>query len=504
MSETVENLKKISREYQLLAEAAAILGWDQETYIPRQAIPERGEQLALLQSLAHEKITSPEVGELLDQCGCTDDRPWGNGEQLEGDGPFLRELYRRYTRDIRIPSSLVGAFAKAASAGQAAWVEARSKDDFSLFQPHLEEIVRLNREKAEAVGYTEHPYDALLDEFEPWMTTARVDALFTDLEKDLSALAAAISSKPQVDDSFLHRTYGIDKQRDFSRKVVEDLGYDFSRGRIDETAHPFTTTLGGSDVRITGRFREDFFGTGFFGLVHECGHALYELGFDPAVQGNILATGTSLGIHESQSRTWENAVARSRGFWQRYLPDLKKLFPSALNGIELESFYRGVNRVAPTFIRIDADEVTYGLHIILRFRLELAMLTGDLAVADLPGAWRELSGRLLGITPDKSSDAELQDIHWSMGALGYFPTYALGNLYGAQFQRAAEKAIPGLAEEIARGNFSILTNWLRSNIHAFGASRTAEEICMAATGEPLKAGYFLEYLKNKYSEIYNL
>ncbi len=504
MAETVEKLKKITREYQLISEAAAILGWDQETYIPQQAIPERGEQLALLQSLAHEKITAPEVGELLEQAGCTDVNPWGSGEKLEGDGPFLRELYRRYTRDIRIPSSLVAAFARVASAGQAAWVEARRKDDFSLFRPHLEEIVKLNREKAEAVGYDEHPYDALLDEFEPWMTTAKVDTLFTDLEKELSSLVAEISSRKEVDDSFLHRKYEVVRQREFSRRVVEDLGYDFSRGRIDETAHPFTTTLGGSDVRITGRFREDFLATGLFGLVHECGHALYEMGFDPEVQGNILATGTSLGIHESQSRTWENAVARSREFWKHYLPELKNVFPEALNGIDLDSFYRGVNRVAPTFIRIDADEVTYGLHIILRFRLEIAMLTGDLPVADLPGAWRDLSTQLLGITPEKSSDAELQDIHWSMGALGYFPTYALGNLYGAQFQQAAESEIPQLKEKIAGGDFTDLALWLRKNIHAFGASRTADEICVGATRESLKAEYFLTYLKNKYGEIYNI
>ena len=352
MEKAVAELKKITREYQLLSESAAVLGWDQETYIPPEAIPERGEQLALIQSLAHEKIASPKVGELLEKCGCTDNEPWGFGEMHDADGPYLRELYRRHTREVRIPTKLVAAFAKAASAGQAAWVDARSRDDFSLFSPHLEELVKLVRQKAEAVGYSEHPYDALLDEFEPWMTTFRVNELFSDLEKDLAGLAAEINEKPAVDDAFLYRSFNVDQQRAFARRVVGELGYNFEQGRIDETAHPFTTTLGGRDVRITGRFRENFLGTGLFGLIHECGHALYEQGFAPEIQGNILAAGTSLGIHESQSRTWENAIARSRPFWDHYLPVAQEFFPAEISGISTEQFYRGINRF---------HRLTYGL-----------------------------------------------------------------------------------------------------------------------------------------------
>jgi carboxypeptidase Taq len=500
----LNELKSITRECQLLAESAAVLGWDQETYIPPAAVPERGEQLALLQTLAHERLTSSRTGELLDGCGCSDEAPGGTIAAEDTDRAYLRELYRRYRREIRLPSRLVADFARAASAGQAAWVKAREADDFALFRPNLETLLGLVVEKAEAVGYADHPYDALIDEFEPWMTTAKIDKVFTPLEESLTRLAARIAEAPQVDDSFLHRQYPLDAQRQFARRVVSDLGYDFERGRIDETAHPFTTTLGGDDVRITGRFRENYLGTGLFGLIHEFGHALYEQGFDQHIKGNILAAGTSLGIHESQSRTWENAVARGLPFWEHYLPVAKEYFPSQLDGISLETFFKGINRVAPGMIRIDADEVTYGLHVILRFRLELALVSGNLTVADLPAAWREMSGKLLGIEPVRGSEAELQDIHWSMGALGYFPTYALGNLYGAQFFHSMEEEIPGMDDRIREGEFAPLRSWLNRQIHRHGVARSADELCLSVSGEDLKADYFLSYLERKFAKVYSI
>ena len=504
MQNTLNELKSITREYQLLAESAAVLGWDQETYIPPKAIPERGEQLALLQTLAHERLTSPRTGELLESCGCSDEAPGGTLEASDTDRAYLKVLYRRYIREVRLPSRLVADFARAASAGQAAWVKAREADDFRLFRPNLETLLKLVVEKAEAVGYTDHPYDALIDEFEPWMTTAKVDKVFTPLENSLTLLAARIAEAPQVDDSFLHQQFQPDSQRRFARRVVTDLGYDFERGRIDETAHPFTTTLGGDDVRITGRFRENYLGTGLFGLIHEFGHALYEQGFDPSIQGNILATGTSLGIHESQSRTWENAVARGLPFWEHYLPVAKDCFPGQLGGIGLQEFFKGINRVAPGMIRIDADEVTYGLHIILRFRLELSLVSGNLTVADLPDAWRELSGKLLGVQPERGSEAELQDIHWSMGAFGYFPTYALGNLYGAQFFQSMRNEIPGMEDYIREGDFAPLRGWLNRQIHRHGAARSADELCLSVSGEELKADYFLGYLERKFAKVYSI
>lgn len=500
----LEELKGITREYQLLAESSAALGWDQETYIPPKAIPERGEQLALLQSLAHERLAGDRVGELLETLGCSGETPEGRGVSDPYDRAYLRELYRQHSRAVKIPKELVADFARATSAGQAAWVKAREASDFSIFREELARLIDLTRQKAEAIGYTEQPYDALLDEFEPWMSTVEVDRVFRDLEADLSELAAEIAARPQVDDSFLRRSFPVEKQREFSRRVVTELGYDFDRGRIDETAHPFTTTLGAHDVRITGRFREDYLGTGLFGLIHEFGHALYEQSFDERITGNILATGTSLGIHESQSRTWENAVARSRSFWERYLPMAAEYFPAQLGGIELERFYRGVNRVEPTVIRIDADEVTYSLHIILRFRLELSLLSGDLSLDDLPGAWRDLSEKLIGIRPERSTEAELQDIHWSMGAMGYFPTYALGNLYGAQFQAAMERELGDPAVLIREGNFAAIRGWLGEKIHRFGARKSAVQLCNEVSGEKLNADYFLGYLKRKYGEVYAL
>ncbi len=504
MQKGLEELRQITRECQLLAESSAVLGWDQETYIPPLAIPERGEQLALLQSLAHERLAGDRVGELLDSLGCSSAAPEGTACEDELDRAYLRELFRQHSRAVKLPGALVADFARATSAGQAAWVKAREADDFSLFRNELSVLLDLTQQKAEAIGYDDQPYDALIDEFEPWMSTAEVDRVFRALESDLSSLAAEIADRPQVDDAFLRQSFPAEKQRDLARRVVSDLGYDFDRGRIDETAHPFTTTLGAHDVRITGRFREDYLGTGLFGLIHEFGHALYEQGFDEQIMGNILATGTSLGIHESQSRTWENAVGRSRSFWERYLPVAAEYFPSQLGGIELDRFYRGVNRVEPTYIRIDADEVTYSLHIILRFRLELALLSGDLALNDLPTAWRDLSEKLIGIRPERSAEAELQDIHWSMGAMGYFPTYALGNLYGAQFQAAMERELGDVAALVRNGEFEAIRTWLKEKIHRHGASRSASQLCLDVTGEELDADYFMRYLGKKYGEIYAL
>ena len=504
MQQYLKELQQITRECQLLTESAAVLGWDQETYIPSRGIPERGEQLALLQSLAHERLASDRIGELLENLGCSAAAPEGTVVAEELDRAYLRELYRHYSRAVKIPKELVADFARASSAGQAAWVKAREADDFSLFRNELAVLLDLTRQKAEAIGYANQAYDALIDEFEPGMSTLEVDRVFYELESSLSAFAAEIADRPQVDDSFLRQKFPVEKQRQLSRRIVTDLGYDFDRGRIDETAHPFTTTLGAHDVRITGRFREDYLGTGIFGLIHEFGHALYEQGFDEGLTGNILATGTSLGIHESQSRTWENAVGRSRSFWERYLPVAADYFPSQLASIELDRFYRGVNRVEPTTIRIDADEVTYSLHIILRFRLELALLSGDLVLDDLPSAWRDLSEKLIGIRPVRSAEAELQDIHWSMGAMGYFPTYALGNLYGAQFQAAMGLELGDVAGMIRNGNFAPIRTWLRERIHRHGASRSASLLCREVTGKALTADCFMHYLRKKYGEVYDL
>lgn len=460
--------------------------------------------MALLEGLIHEKLTSPEVGDLLGQQGGTNENRSG-GRELSGlDNSYLRYLSRIYSRATRLSKRLVEKLAEETSRGLSVWVEARQKSDFTLFKDQLKVIVDLVREKADMIGYEDHPYDALLDEYEPWARTNAVGEVFSNVKAGLVELLDRIMGAPQVDDSFLHLHYPIDRQEVFGGTVLKDLGYDFDRGRLDVSPHPFTTTLGTDDVRITTRYSENFFNTGIFGTIHECGHALYELGFAEDIRGNLLAEGTSLGVHESQSRTWENQIGRSQPFWNYYFPKLQKVFHEPLSGITAEKFYKGINKVTPSYIRVEADEVTYNLHIILRFELEIALITGNLTVADLPGAWNEKSKELLGILPENDADGVLQDLHWSSGALGYFPTYALGNFYGAQFFRAMKKDIPDLESEIVTGNFSPILTWLRENIHQYGSRYSAEELCTRVSGGSLDAAFFLEYLNTKFSSIYEL
>jgi carboxypeptidase Taq len=317
-------------------------------------------------------------------------------------------------------------------------------------------------------------------------------------------LVDRIRGAKQVDTSFLERSYPVNAQEELSRRVMGALGYDLSRGRLDRSAHPFTTTLGANDVRITTRFSEDMVTSGLFSTIHETGHALYELGVDETLDGTLLAEGTSLGIHESQSRMWENVIGRSRHFWRHWLPEMKQMFPTQLKGVSLEQFYRAINRVEPSLIRVEADEVTYSLHIIMRFELEQALIQGDLSVDDLPGAWREKSRLLLGVEPDTDAQGVLQDVHWSFGAFGYFPTYALGNLYAAQFLPVMEQRIDNLWDGVAEGRTDHILEWLRENIHRHGKVRSAGTLVQDITGDTLNPQYFLDYLNDKYGDIYQV
>ncbi|MEW5817040.1 MAG: carboxypeptidase M32 [Spirochaetota bacterium] len=498
------SLKEKGAEIQLLAHTIAVLNWDQETNMPPKAIDERSEQISLVEGILHEKTTDPEIGELFEKLGVTDRQPGGMETLPEVDRAFLKRFYRNYRRKVKLPKRLVTELAGEVSKAQSIWATAKSKSDFSLFAPQLETVFKLVLEKAECIGYEEHPYDALLDEFEPFATTAKVADVFNRLKPSLTALVRKIHGKPQIDDSFLEKEYPVGKQEEFGTFILKEMGYDFKRGRLDVSAHPFTTTLGRDDVRLTTRYRSDYFKTGLFGIIHECGHGLYELGFSERIKGNLLADGASLGIHESQSRTWENIIGRSLPFWKRYYQDLKKMFPDNLGTVSLENFYKAINKVIPSFIRIEADEVTYNLHIILRFELETALVAGDISVKDLPEAWRSASRELFGITPDKDADGVLQDIHWSSGLLGYFPTYTLGNLYGAQFYSVLRKDIPGIDDEISTGRLRTVLNWLHENIHTHGSIYSADELCKRVSGLPLNPDYFLTYLDSKYSDIYEL
>lgn len=503
-NEKIDRLKALDREALRLGEAAETLRWDQETYMPEDAIEARSEQVAILESLAHERSTDEEIGTLLSELGSSEENPLGDPALDPDDRAFLRAKHRAYTLSTKLPADLVRRFAEVTSRSQAAWVKAKAREDFESFRPHLEEIVRLNQEKAERYGYEDHIYDALLDQFEPFMKTAEVERVFGGLRSALVSLVQRIRERPQVEDFFLHQNYPADRQALLGDELLRQLGYEFNRGRMDVSAHPFTTTLGPNDVRITTKYQEDLFASAVFSTIHEAGHALYELGVDGKYHNTLLATGTSLGIHESQSRLWENMIGRSREFWSYWLPKVKELFPEQLSGVDQEQFYRAINRVEPSLIRIEADEVTYSLHVILRFQLEVRLMTGDLAVKDLPEAWNATMEELLGITPPTDAKGVLQDVHWSMGAIGYFPTYALGNLYGAQFLDRLLAELPDAYEQVAAGDLAPILNWLREKIHRHGAAKTPKELMSEVTGRELEPGYFVRYLESKYGEIYGL
>ena len=500
----LQRLREIDREHRLLGHTAAILHWDQETCMPEGAVRERAEQLSLLSGLMHDRITQPEIGELLGGLGVSLDPDPRLPERFQGlDRAFLRELARVYRRNSRIPRRVVTELARATTIGQRIWVEARRAADFSRFSGQLSVILDLVREVSSCLGHQGHPYDPLLDEYEPWMNSAEVEEVFGGLRSGLVRLLDRIrGSGKTVDAGFLSRDYEIEKQKAFCRRVLEKLGYDFSRGRLDESAHPFTTTLGSSDVRITTRYNSRFLPAAVFGTIHECGHGLYELGFDEAVRGTLLAEGASLGIHESQSRMMENLIGRSMPFWSHFFPQLKDLFPRSLEGVDLRRFYEGVNSVAPSLIRVEADEVTYNLHIMLRFDLEKQLVGGELAVEDLPDAWNEGMQRLLGLKPPDDARGVLQDIHWSGGMIGYFPTYALGNLYAAQFFGTLKRDVSDWRERIESGRFEPILDWLRRSVHRHARVYPARELCTRVTGEPLDPRPLLDYLHEKFGEIY--
>ena len=503
---SLKRLGEIDREHRLLSHASAVLHWDQETYMPEAAVQDRAEQLALLSGLMHDRITQPQIGEELGALGVKfeQDSVPRVPETFQGiERAFLRELARQYRRNSRIPRRVVTELTKQTAIGQRVWVEARRDADFSKFSGQLAVILALVREVSSCLGFEDHPYDPLLDEFEPWMKTADVGEVFAGLREGLKKLLDKIrGSGKTVETEYLRRNYEIEKQKSFGLEVLEALGYDFRRGRLDESAHPFTTTLGSSDVRITTRYDSRFFPSGIFGTIHECGHGLYELGFDPTVRGTLLAEGASLGLHESQSRMMENMIGRSLAFWTHFYPELKKLFPDSLADVDLLRFYEGVNRVTPSFIRVEADEVTYNLHILLRFELEKQLVSGDLAVDDLPAAWNAKMEELLDLKPPDDAKGVLQDIHWSGGMFGYFPTYALGNLYAAQFFTALSREVADWPKQVEGGHFQVILDWLKTNIHKHARVYSAQELCTRVTGESLNPRYLLEYLEEKFGDIY--
>lgn len=500
MSDAVDQLRTHLAPIEDLKAAAAVLAWDQETFMPDGGAEARARQLSTLQSTAHERFVSEETGELLDRAAEATE----TADPLNDGASLVRVTRREYERARRVPSSLVAELSKATSRAKQAWKRARTEDDFTVFAPHLERLVDLSIEKAEAIGYKEEPYDALLEEFEPGLSTAEVASTFETLRDDLVPLVDVIAEAPQLDDDLLHRTYPQSKQRAFGEAVLEDIGFDFGRGRQDVSAHPFTTSFSVDDVRITTRYDESFFPSAFFSMIHEGGHGLYEQGIDPLLERTPLADGASLGLHESQARLWENHVGRSRPFWRHYFPRLQDTFPHALGDADLDDFYRAINRVEPSLIRVEADEVTYNLHVMLRFELERGLISGTVDVNDLPELWNEAMDDYLGVVPDTDADGVLQDVHWSMASFGYFPTYTLGTLTAAQLTDAIRDEIPGLEAQWADGIFSPLLDWLREHVHQHGRKLTAPELLERVTGEELSADPWLRYAWQKFGALYEL
>ncbi|MDX1546736.1 MAG: carboxypeptidase M32 [Rhodothermales bacterium] len=498
MTETIAHLRSLLEQVEDLKAAAAVLEWDQETYMPPGAADARAYQVATLRRLAHERFVDEAVGSLLDRARTDGLDP------LSDEASLVRVARRDYEKAVRLPADLVADLAEAVARAKIAWQQARAGDDFAAFAPHLERLVVLNARKAEALGYDGTRYDALLDQYEPGLRTATLDRVFETMRAGLVPLVQALAEAAPPEDDFLHQPFDRQTQWDFGMAVLRDIGYDFERGRQDLSAHPFTTTFSVHDVRLTTRIRDDFFPTAFFGTLHEAGHGLYEQGVDPALDRTPLADGTSLGMHESQSRLWENLVGRSRPFWQHYYPKLQAAFPEPLGAVPVETFFRGINRVQPSLIRVEADEVTYNLHIMLRYELERALVDGTLGVEALPEAWNDRMEAYLGLRPATDARGVLQDIHWSLGALGYFPTYALGNLMSVQLYEAARRDLGDLDGQIAAGQFGGLLGWLREHVHRWGRKLDAGDLLERVTGSGLDAEPWLAYVRRKYEALYGL
>ncbi|MFK7845898.1 MAG: carboxypeptidase M32 [Rhodothermales bacterium] len=498
MKHAIDTLKTSLGQVKDLETSANLLEWDQETYMPEGAAGARAHQIATLRKLAHELFTRDEMGELLEAAG----QELNGADPLSTEAALVRVAGRDFERALKLPAELVADFARAVSHGKNAWKEARESDTFATFAPHLQTLVDLNIQKAEAYGYTDKIYDAMLDQYEPGMKTAEVESVFADLREQLVPIVQQIQAASQPADPFLHIKYDHQKQWDFGLDVIRDFGYNFKCGRQDVSAHPFTTSFSITDVRLTTRVNEHFFPTALFGTLHEAGHGLYEQGVALELDRTPLAEGTSLGMHESQSRLWENLVGRSKPFWEHYYPKLQRIFPDQLKAISLDTFYPALNKVNPSLIRVEADEVTYNLHIMLRFEIENALVDGKVKVNDLPELWRTKMGEYLGVTPENDADGVLQDIHWSLGVFGYFPTYALGNLMSTQLFDQASKDLPNLDDQMRNGQFAELLSWLQTNIHQYGRKLEAGEILERVTGERLNSESWLRYVKQKYSAIY--
>lgn len=475
-----------------IAYTGAVLNWDMETYMPPKSAERRSQQLATLSGLAHEHFTSEETGVLLEKLSTDeslDERQKAN----------VKHTLKQYRKAKKYTTAFVEEMSRTISETFNAWQEAKQKNDFSIYAPKLEKLIALKKKECELIGYETHPYDAMLDEYEPGLKTADVDKLFNDVRSELVPFVKQLLEQKKGSQEIIHRFYPKDAQIAFSEKILKEMGYDFDAGRQDISMHPFTTNFSATDVRVTTRVDENNISDCLTGSIHEGGHALYEQGIPDDQYGLPSGEYCSLAIHESQSRLWENNVGRSIEFWSGQFPELKQAFPETLKDVNVNQFYNALNVVQPSLIRINADELTYHFHVMIRFEVEKAIFENRIQVSEIPAYWNARYKEYLGIEVPSDAEGCMQDVHWSHGSFGYFPTYSLGSFYAAQMFFAAEKAIPGLKDQIRRKNYSELLKWLRTNIHQHGKTYSARELCIRSTGEELNFRYFMDYVKAKYA-----
>lgn len=492
-----EHLKKM-KSYE---EAIGLLYWDMRTGAPKKGIATRSEVVGVLSGEHFAMAVSGQMGEMLDYFS----EPSAFERLSAVDRAIVTECKKEYDRSKKIPPKMHQEYVVLTSQAESVWEEAKHASDYKMFQPYLERIVATNLEFIDLWGYEGHKYNTLLDMYEPGMTVAKLDQVFGALREKVVPLLSAIQASPnKPDTSFLRQTFDKEKQKKFSLFILEQMGYDFDAGRLDETVHPFATGLNPGDVRITTRYLLDDVNSALFGTIHEGGHALYEQNISPDLIGTPLCTGTSMGIHESQSRFWENMIGRSRPFWKRYYPDLQSNYAGQFDSVPVEAFYRATNEVKPSLIRIEADELTYNLHIMVRYEIEKALFSESVRVADLPEVWNEKYKEYLGIAPSNDGEGVLQDVHWSGGAFGYFPSYALGNMYAAQITRTLRKELPDYDQLIEGGNLIPIKEWLSDRIYKYGKQLTPNEIIKQVTGEELNPDYLVQYFTEKFGDIYKL
>lgn len=492
LAEFKERLKDI--EY--LNSALGVLYWDSRVNIPKKGAPYRGEVLGYLSNELYKLQTSEKIKEYIDY--------FSENAQDDLVKGIVDKQKREYDRTMKIPEKRYREYVIATSNAEAAWEEAKTKSDYALFKPHLQKLIDFNKEFIGYWGYSDSKYDTLLDYYEPGITVKKLDNVFGDLKDAIVALLDKIKdSGVKTDASFFNKSFPAADQKSFSEYVLQNMGFDFQAGRLDVSMHPFTTEFENKDVRITTNYKEHEFRTALFGCIHEGGHAIYEQDIPDELKGTTLGTGVSMGVHESQSRFYENIIGRSRPFWAFFFPEAQRRFPQ-FGGVTLDEFYRGVNDVKPSLIRIEADELTYSLHIIIRYEMEKAMFEGDVGIDELPSLWNEKYKAYLGVEPGSDAEGILQDVHWSGGNYGYFPSYALGNLYGAQFLNVLRKDVPDMDERIERGDLGVVHEWLKERIHKYGSVYKPAELIKMVTGEELTAKYYIDYINRKFSGIYNL